>query len=216
MRQSQRVRNHIRFADYWYTANEQMTDLKEYTQQIAKENGLELSPEKAWDWLAQGGFIREDLTTGTGSFSVQAIRALGDFLTEVPTESPLDRFNVFNLNLRDAAWTDRAHYDSGRVIKREMYERNGKYLPLDGVFDLLVNILQKEKTSKGIVENIKQATEQLRSDPMSRHHMVISALRAWEALVLDGWVTASYDPTKESVDLTTEYTAISRNTYSGM
>jgi flavin-dependent dehydrogenase len=214
IRQSQRVSNHIRFADYWYTSNEQLTDLKDFTRQIARENGLELTPDKAWAWLAQGGFIREDLTTGTGSFSVQAIRALGEFLAEVPTDSPLEKYNVFALDLRDAVWTNRAHYDTGRVIKREMYERNGRLLPLDGVFDLLVNILQREKTSRGIVNRLKEAAEGLRGDPMMRHHIVISALRAWEALVLDGWVKASYDPAVELVDLKSEYTAIGWNTYS--
>jgi flavin-dependent dehydrogenase len=212
-RQSQRIRNHIRFADYWYTANEQLTDLKGFTQQIAKDNGLELSPDKAWAWLAQGGFIREDLTTGTGSFSVQAIRALGEFLTDVPTQSPLDNNNVFHLDLSGAEWSDRAHYDQGRVIKREVYERNGTLLPLEGVYALLVNILQRQHSSREIVDSVNRFFEPFRDNPMLRQHQVLTTIGAWEALILDGWIVASHDPGKELIDLRAEYRAIGWNSY---
>jgi len=212
-RQSQRVRNHMRFAEYWYSANTQLSDLQEHTQKIARENGLDLTPQKAWAWLAQGGFIREDLTTGTGSFSVQAIRALGEYLTEVPTDSPLATNNIFTLNLASATWTERARYGEGKVMKQDGYEREGRLLPLDGLFDLLVNILQRQKTSRGIVDMIKAGAESMRDDPALRHHIVISALRAWEAMILDGWVTASYDPSVELVDLSSEYLAIRKTTY---
>jgi len=212
-RQSQRVRNHMRFAEYWYSANTQLSDLQEHTQKIARDNGLDLTPQKAWAWLAQGGFIREDLTTGTGSFSVQAIRALGEYLTEVPMDSPLATNNIFTLNLAGATWTERARYGDGKVTKQDGYEREGRLLPLDGLFDLMVNILQREKRSPGIVNMIKAAAENMRDDPALRHHIVISALRAWEAMVLDGWVTATYDPTVELVDLSSEYLAIRKTTY---
>ncbi|AIE87585.1 NAD(P)/FAD-dependent oxidoreductase [Fimbriimonas ginsengisoli] len=213
VRQSQRVTNHMRFADYWYTTNEQLTDLKGFIQKIASDNGLDLTPDNAWSWLAQGGFIRDDLSTGTGSFSVQAIRALGEFLSEVPAASPLNSNNVFTLDLKGASWTTLAHYEAGAVSKRDAYERDGKLLPMDGLFDLLIQILQRERTSRGIVDALNQSFEHLRSDPMRRHHVVISALRAWEALVLDGWVAASHDPTQPLLDLSSEYTAVGWNKY---
>ncbi len=44
LRQAQRIRTHIRFADYWYTANAQFTDLKGFTAKLAQDVGLDLSP----------------------------------------------------------------------------------------------------------------------------------------------------------------------------
>jgi flavin-dependent dehydrogenase len=59
--QRSRVKKHIRFADYWYAANGQFTDLQEYSREIARDSGLNLSPEKAFQWLAQGGFTNDIL-----------------------------------------------------------------------------------------------------------------------------------------------------------
>ncbi|MFX8561989.1 hypothetical protein ABTM00_19860, partial [Acinetobacter baumannii] len=87
--QENRVRNHIRFADYWYSANEQFVDLREHTRRIAESNGLDLSPEKAWQWLAQGGFIDDDMVAGTATLSLSAIKGLGTFMTPMEMQNPL-------------------------------------------------------------------------------------------------------------------------------
>ena len=44
-RNRRRVLQHIRFADYWYSANANFTDLKEYTREIARDAGLELDAD---------------------------------------------------------------------------------------------------------------------------------------------------------------------------
>lgn len=36
--------------------------------------------------------------------------------------------------------------------------------------------------------------EPMRSDPKARADFILSALQALEAMVTDGWLTASYDP----------------------
>ncbi len=51
------ISQHIRFADYWYSANGCFTDLNEYCRQIAKESGLDLTPEGC----SFSGSAREDL-----------------------------------------------------------------------------------------------------------------------------------------------------------
>ena len=38
-RQHMRIMNHVRFADYWYTANTHFRDLKDFTSEIAASNG---------------------------------------------------------------------------------------------------------------------------------------------------------------------------------
>lgn len=55
--QTRRVRQHIQFADFWYTANGIFTDCKEFTRTIAAEVGLEFDAENAFQWLGSGGFM---------------------------------------------------------------------------------------------------------------------------------------------------------------
>jgi len=211
VRQSSRIRNHIRFADYWYVANEQFADLKEYTKEIAKDVGLELTPEKAWQWLAQGGFISEDLSIGTGTFTLNALKALGDYLHEVEIESPFSKYNVFRLDLSGATWSDRARYLEGQVLDTPSYLRGDRILPVDGVFDLLLNILQRESQLPRIVDRLKQVGERFGDDFQARSNMLVTAISGLEALALDGWVKPSYDPSLPIMELKSGYFAIHWN-----
>jgi len=145
-RQAQRIRSHIRFADYWYTANAQFVDIKQCIQGIAKDVGLDLSPDNAWNWLAQGGFIDEDLFAGVGGFAFFALKGLGNVLSELPTESPLEKFNTFRLNLAGASYKAGAQYRDGRIMETHSYKRDGKVLPVHGRFEVLVNVLQRTST----------------------------------------------------------------------
>ena len=193
-RQSQRVWSHIRFADFWYTANAQFTDIKDCVQGIAKDAGLDLSPENAWRWLAQGGFIDEDLSVGVGGFSFFLVKGMGSFLADLPTESPLEQFNVFKLDLSGATYRAGAQYRAGHVVESQCYMREGKTLPVDGKFELIVNVLQRETSLDRIAESIKEAV--MRCDPASRDRVFTATLEAFEAMIADGWVQTSIDPTR--------------------
>jgi flavin-dependent dehydrogenase len=211
IRQKQRVTNHMRFADYWYGANAQMKDLKEHTAEIAKAAGIELSPDRAWAWLAQGGFINEDLTVGTGAYSLNGVKALSEFLSDFEPSQPFDKFNVFELNLAGATWRDRASFALGRVKKSQAYVRGERVLPVEGVFQLVVDILQKESTVQGFVKRLAEAVEPLRTDPGQRSGVILNAIQALEAMINDGWVTASHDPSKELINLKGDYFAMRWN-----
>ena len=193
LRQKQRIDTHIRFADYWYSANSQFEDLKEFSAQLARDVGLDLAPDKAWAWLAQGGFINEDATFGTGGFSFSFIKGSGEFLTEIKAESPLQKNNVFVLDLSGASHKDRAAYRKGGVSKDQCYVRGDRVLPIVGALELLVNILQLEKTSAGILARVRAEAERHRDnqDFILNLRKIPEGL---EAMILDGWVKASYDP----------------------
>ena len=192
--QVNRIRNHIRFADYWYSANAQFGDLKEHTQRIAEMNGLDLSPDKAWQWLAQGGFIDDDLTAGTATLSLSAIKGLGQYMTPMEPGSPLDENNVFRLNLADAKFRYRAAYEKGRVRRYDAYERDGKLLPLVGVFEVLVDVLQRDPTLPAILRRIHGLAEANRNNPDFKLWVLDRIPVAMEALIAGGWVVPSYDP----------------------
>lgn len=190
-RQKQRIRTHIRFADFWYTVNAQFKDLKEFTSELAKDSGLDLSPDKAWMWLSQGGFIQDSSGAGTGGFSLNQVKRFGDFLTDLESGSPLENNNVFELNLGDATWTDWASYDRGAVRKEQGYVRNDKFLPISGAIQRVVDILQQQKTSQGIVQLVQIRAPRNGVDVATALQTLYEAM---EGMIHDGWIRASHDP----------------------
>jgi len=205
-RLSKRILNHIRFADYWYTANTQFSELKEFTQQIALDNGLEMSPDQAWRWLAQGGFIDEDLYIGNGGIEIAGIRDFAEFLYGGTPESPISKNNVFKLNLAGATWHDRAIYFEGTVRKDPGYLRGNKLLPISGVFEFWVEVLQRESKLPAILALWGKVREQHKDNAEFRTSIGSQMPAALEAMILDGWVDASYDPSLPLVELKFKHT----------
>jgi hypothetical protein len=194
--QENRIRNHQRFAAYWYSANEQFSDLQEHTAQIAKLNGLDLAPDKAWQWLGQGGFIDDDHVAGTATLSLSALKGLGTYLTPMNTDSPLGANNVFELDLEGAEKVDRARYENGGVRRFVSYFRDGKTLPLEGVFDFLFQIFQRHSKLADIVAELNRVAVERKNDQEFQTWVINRVPVAFEAMIVGGWVKASLDPTK--------------------
>ncbi|MBS1707357.1 MAG: tryptophan 7-halogenase [Armatimonadetes bacterium] len=192
--QVNRVRNHIRFADYWYSANEQFKDLQEFTKKIAEANGLDLAPDKAWAWLAQGGFIDDDLTAGRATYSVTAIKGLGNHLSPLEVGDPLSTNNVFTLDVEGATMVDRARYVEGEVRRYQAFYRDGRMFPLEGAYQLLYNVLKEYSDLPSFGREVTRIAG-LNKD---NHHFQTFILGqvpvALEALIHSGWVVPSYDP----------------------
>ncbi len=211
-RQAQRIQSHIRFADYWYGANEQFKDLQEFTAKIARDRGLELSPQSAWAWLAQGGFIDEDFQVGIAGFSITSIKQMGEFLTDTSNPLAVEANNVFRLDLGGAVKSESAHYADGRISKKSCYHRRDRLLPLEGVFDFLVYVLQRESKLPDILRRVNAEVPKHANDPMFRSSVLPFLSQGLEALVTDGWVRASYDRTLPLVPLTADIVHVHRNT----
>ncbi len=191
-RQTQRIRTHIRFADYWYTANAQFKDLQAFTSELAAGAGLDLSPDKAWAWLAQGGFISDEAVAGTGGFSLLFLKGSKDYLADFDYESPLELNNDFRLNLAGATWKDRAWYRNGGVVQDPCYVRDGKVLPVTEVFEYIIHVLQQRNKLPDIMSLLKAEGE--RAAGNARLQGLIQQFpEALEAMIIDGWVTATYD-----------------------
>lgn len=188
--QKERILTHIRFGDYWYTANTQFTDLKDFTAELARDAGLDLTPDKAWAWISQGGFINQDLRIGTGGFSITGARKLGEFLSGLDVDLAVERNNVFRLNLEGATRKTAAVYHQGRIYKEESYVRGDRVLPLFSQTLMVFEYLQKEPR---LPHFLRLLGELAASDPF-----VAQALpevpETIEAMINDGWVEASYDP----------------------
>lgn len=201
-KQRGRILNHIRFADYWYTANAQFEDLKGFTSELARDSGLDLNPEQAWAWLGQGGFINEDEETGTSGFSIDQLKVLGNYLSDLQPDSVLNRNNVYRLDMRGATWKERASYKDGQIERIDSYVRGERLLPLKGTFGFLVDALERDPRLPALVARINVFAEPLRSDENKRAQLIHDILQSLEALVSDGWVVASHDPSIPLMDLT--------------
>lgn len=194
-RQRDRVLNHIRFAEYWYTANTQFQDLKVFTAGLAKGSGLDLDPDKAWAWLAQGGFINEDEQAGTSGFSLHQVKQIGYFLNEKDPSGVLEKTNEFHLDLEGASLYEKAQYLDGEIQKIGVYRRGERLLPFSkDSFGFVIKTLKSKHHWPEIIKAINEVTEHLRPTPETRSVVIHRILMAMEAMIVDGWITATHNP----------------------
>lgn len=186
------IQQHIRFGQYWYSANSCFTDLREHCQKIAQEAGLKLAPQQAWQWLSQGGFTIEDPALAAfGSFDIfSAKRILRQFDTEDRSCAPAaDGANVFKLNLMNAKKSFIGRLEGGRIERVECYERVGKRLPMAGYFSLLVELLKKTNDAHSLVQEIHGRF--MFASPEERNVGVQRCMQALDIMIQDGWVLKS-------------------------
>ena len=189
--QRERILTHIRFGDYWYTANSQFTELRAFTAELARDAGLDLTPEKAWAWISQGGFINQDLRIGVGGFDIQGTLKMGEFLSDLDdVDLQIERNNVFKLDLKGATWTETAVYHGGRVHKETCYVRGERRLPVFSQVGMIVDMLQQESRYPVLMQRL---TEMAKRIPFVAQALPIVP-EVIEAMIVDGWVKASYDP----------------------
>ena len=114
--QTARIRNHIRFADFWYSTNAHFTELKEYCAEIARSAGVKVTPNEAFVWMGSGGFANDNLgVPGAGTYTISAVKYNIVALTGRVPEWEIERFNRFTLNLEGAVQEDLASYDRGQI-----------------------------------------------------------------------------------------------------
>lgn len=196
--QARRVRTHIRFADYWYTANGHFTDLIEHVSEIAKDSGLALDGKNAWQWLGTGGFVDTDMGgAGIGGFSLASTTWLVQEFTGVPPRWNIAKNNVFHPNLEGADRTWIAAYRPGKIERIPAYSRGGRAVPASGASGFLIDTLTHTHRIDQILERIKGFCKGTGSGPGQFSRM----LQILEAMVNDGWVVASYDESRPTLTI---------------
>jgi flavin-dependent dehydrogenase len=186
-RSKRKVLQHIKFADYWYSANAHFSELKEFTRQIAKDDGIDLDAEAAFQWLGTAGFVEEDMVVGgLALFDLASVHLISKRLSNVGAESPIDGYSGFVLNLKGAEEVQVASYWGGKVTPIAAYRRGQKLLPMVGMFGLLVAALRYSPSidiaGKFIIGRLR---EQGRAYDATTHADMVQAL---EAMARDGWV----------------------------
>ena len=192
------IRQHIRFAQYWYSANSRFTDLQDHCAEIAKEAGVRLSPMQAWRWLAQGGFANDTPDSATaGSFEVAAAKKLFEVFDEKgrPIKQLIDGYNVFILNTRGAKKEVFGVLVDGRIEQMDCYVRADRRLPLAGLYGTVVQVLQKTSDAAEIVKILTILISEA-FPPVERRGILAKYLHALDAMVEEHWVTRKLNKKK--------------------
>jgi flavin-dependent dehydrogenase len=200
--QQTRVRQHIRFADYWYAANGQLTDLQEHCQQIAADSGIRLEPQAAWAWLAQGGFSHDVLgQTGIGGYDLSAVKQLSHRFLAAGSHWVVGDNNVFKLDVLGAKETLVPLYENGKITQTLCLVRGRKRLVLTGMFKAVHDALRRSSD----IATVHGALQANFAAQMSPAHAAVAmkfAIQVLEVMVGDRWVKAKYDPTRAKLTVT--------------
>jgi len=187
------IRQHVRFADFWYTANGVFSDLQAHASVIAADAGFDLTAEEAWRWLGQGGFIEHTSGTNLGGCGLLIAKEIVGAFTGEAAPYVIVGKTHFRTNLEGAEKKWMAEMGGGRITRMRMYEREGKVLPMVGLTAYLTQLL---KTEKSFAELARMPVPSLALndgvvDPAKAQ---IEVLKTLDALVADGWVVARTDP----------------------
>lgn len=199
--QRRRVRQHIRFADYWYAANGQFTDLQEHCSEIAKSAGLRLSPSAAWRWLASGGFSNDFVgQAGIGMMSVASMRQIMQRFADTPSRWQVSEGNVFTLATGGATEESIPVYSDGRVDTADCLVRGDARLPLTGVFGLLVELLRVHQDAGSLHQAIQMYAKTAGGNPKE---VLEHTMQCLEVLISEQWVHVGLDKKKPRITIET-------------
>jgi flavin-dependent dehydrogenase len=201
--QRARVIQHIRFADFWYAANGQFTDLQENCRKIASDAGLKLGSYEAWRWLAQGGFALDDEgQAGIGGCDYAGIKQIVQRFTELQAKWSINQSNVFKLNLLGAREGTVPIYDRGEISAARCFTRGPNRLVLTGLYEVMYEILRRHSDIAAICEALRGAAVA----GLDASHVQVGlhqGLQVLEAMNNGGWITGKFDPRKSKLTMTT-------------
>jgi hypothetical protein len=164
---------------------------------------LELDAEKAFQWLGTGGFVEEDLGVGGfGTIGLGLLHQVANRFSDVSTSPHIHGMNTFQLDPAGAKKIQIAYYDGGRVERMPAAQRGNKTLPLIGMFGMIVNGLQKSSHVDKLLEYVEEASRKS-GQPFDGGQRGALAT-CLEAMVRDGWVSASFDSERPALTFVVE------------
>ncbi|MDR3690606.1 MAG: NAD(P)/FAD-dependent oxidoreductase [Fimbriimonas sp.] len=196
------IYQHIRFAEYWYSANGCFTDLQDNCRQIAADAGLDLSPDAAFRWLGTGGFASDVLASEDANiFGLRMAKVIAGRFGGAPAGWEVVKKNKFQMNLAGTTRDTMAIYLDGRVNAVNCLRRGNKALPLVGNNQMIYSILKFESdaTTVGqLMANHISKNPGLFPEPQRAFDKGLEVL---ETMIVDGWVTASINKKRPFLDI---------------
>lgn len=190
--QLKRVRQHIKFAEYWYSGNGCFDAVRDFCSQIARDSGLKLNAAAAFRWISNGGLDDIPGQAAIGGQNIGSIKQIQHRLSDSGVvEYAINRNNVFKLNLAGAEKGSMAIVEDGRIRRVTAYRRGANTLPHYGAYGLVIDALAATNRIDQIIETITKTLSATRS-PMATQAMVKEALFCLEIMVQQYWVTCSY------------------------
>lgn len=189
--QCARIRQHIRFADFWYACNGQFADLKEHCQAIAREAGLDIGPQAAWQWLALGGFTHDVPGQATiAQYDLASLKSVTQRLVDEPAVWKLSLSNRLDLALDDAVMLTVPLYRDGKITEVRAFERDGRRLHMVGPIGLAAKLVPKVPH---VVELLEVMNRELTNayGPGTEELAAYHARQALELLLVEGWARGS-------------------------
>ncbi|MCB9934612.1 MAG: tryptophan 7-halogenase [Planctomycetes bacterium] len=191
--QRKRIRQHMKFADYWYSANGCFSDLQEHCSRIAENSGLNLSPEEAFRWLSNGGIDDHIGQVDIGGFNLASIKQVQHRLSHSSDGKVgyrIDGKNVFKLREDGAKETHVAHVWQGRVTPVKALERDGDVLVLAGGYEVVYNALKQARNINELMPLLRSSISKL-GQPGEEKFLFQAAMQCLESMVSRGWVKTS-------------------------
>lgn len=207
--QTKRISQHIKFADYWYSANGHFQELKEHTSVIASQAGLQLAPDDAFRWLAAGGFVSDDLTFPVaGTYRLGAVKSAMQILSGMPAEWAINRYNKFTLNLNGSEVVYAPHCFEGRIERIKCYKKGACLLPMIGMYRTVFRALGRESDASAVVKQLKAA---IAADPSvsEPYNALLGALEALEGMIAEGWIDGASVDGRPFINVTLDEATIS-------
>jgi len=207
--QTRRISQHIKFADYWYSANGHFSELKEFTSQIAAEAGLSLNPNEAFQWLGTGGFVSDDLASPVvGTYRLGAVKSAMQILSGLPATWEINKYNIFTLNLDGCTTIQVPSCHDGVIDKVKCYRRGTSLLPMTGIYRMVFRALNRASDAAALVKELKAiiaGTKEI-TEP---YNALLGALEALEGMVSEGWVKATVNEGRPFMNVTLDEASVS-------
>ncbi len=197
--QTTRIRNHIRFADFWYSNNSHFKDLKEYCAEIARTAGVKVDPDEAFRWMGTGGFANDELgVPGVGTYLIRGAKSNIRSLTGKDAGWEVERYNKFFLTIEGAVQEDRASYAFGAVERVNCFTRGPVVLPDCKAYGAMYAALQAENELDVLIDRF---VFEVRKRGLNKDYegSAVSGLEILEAMLAEGWVRGEHAPGGKSI-----------------
>ncbi len=181
------IGHHIRFADYWYSANGIFSDVKEYCSEIAASVGLKLTAEEAFRWLSTGGFTSEVPGRARAlTYSLGGVKFITQLFSGDKVSWEVSKYNRFRVDTAGSTRKRYASMQNGRIDPITCLVRDDRVLPLEGVFLVVYESLQRESDGEKLVNRCLAVLHHRGIQNAQASYLAI--LEVLEAMILDGWV----------------------------